>query len=162
MALNPPLQLKDSYYKNLSLNFNDDVFLALSEAEEGEVELKVSINIDLNVKRSKKDPSNFLAELNIETAEGNNHPIEFNLTLAGFFIVELEETEDEAEPEDKAKNDAHYFKLVRLNGGSILYSSAREYLRLIASRFPMPEGFQLPTVSPRDAFLTSKGKAKNT
>jgi hypothetical protein len=55
--------------------------------------------------------------------------------------------------EETEEQKTHYFNLVRYNGGSILYSSAREYLKLVASRFPLGIGFQLPTVSPKDAFI---------
>lgn len=69
-----------------------------------------------------------------QPGEKENAPYEFELQLVGLFSVK------EVVPEDKREGFA------KVNGASVLYSVAREHLRVVTSAGPFPPIY-LPTVS---------------
>jgi hypothetical protein len=143
-----PFQLRESYYSTLNLDFDPEK--THEPDQDGYLEFSVAIKPELKVLRSKEHSQMFRAELSLETDEENHtHPVNLSLKLVGLF--ELDENQIEAESSDEAETKA--FTLIRLNGGAMLYSACREYVRLVASRFPFGQDFQLPTISPKEAFL---------
>lgn len=146
-----PFQLKESYYSTLNIDFNPEK--TQEPDQNGYLEFSVAIKPSLQLLRSKEHPQMFRAELTLETDDENHtHPITLNLKLVGLF--ELDENQMDAESPEEA--EARAFTLIRLNGGAMLYSACREYIRLVASRFPFGQDFQLPTISPKDAFMSQE------
>lgn len=143
-----PLQLKESYYSHLNLEFDSNK--TQEPDKEGYVDFSVAIKPTLNVLRSKEHPQMFRVELTLETDEANHsHPLALSLALIGLFEID----ESQIESSSKEEAEAKAFMQIRLNGGAMLYSACREYVRLVASRFPFGQDFQLPTISPKEAFL---------
>lgn len=145
-----PFQLKESYYSYLNLDFDPEK--TQKPDEHGETEFTVAIKPTLKILRSKEHTNMFRVELTLETDhEIHTHPIGLNLGLIGLF--ELDESQIDATSKEEA--EAKAFLQIRLNGGAMLYSACREYVRLVASRFPFGQDFQLPTISPKEAFYSN-------
>lgn len=144
----PPMQLKESFYKKVHIELDEAIMEMLSESEEDEdTELSLSVQTDLQLLRSKEDDSKFIAELAIKTSDESTHPLTLDLVLVGMFEVDLS-----GDFESDKDRDTYCSRLVRINGGAMLYSAAREYLRVVSSRMPLSDNFQLPTVTPVEAF----------
>jgi hypothetical protein len=146
-----PFQLKDSYYSYLNLDFDPEK--TQEPDQEGYLDFYVAIKPTLKVLRSKEHSQMFRAELTLETdVDHHTHPISLNLRLVGLF--ELDETQIDSKSPDES--EAKAFMQIKLNGGAMLYSACREYVRIVASRFPFGQDFQLPTISPREAFSSQE------
>lgn len=96
-----------------------------------------NITTEIKVGQNKKDPRLWRIILGLQTQPKANIPYRIKLECVGLFKVGPDIEDNMMGP------------LVRANGTSILYSSAREFLLLITGRGPWPS-FYLPTTN----FLT--------
>lgn len=128
----PPVQLEESYYDVVSLEASPDhVPDPLAEPSESEAQITVDLaTVDTS-------PGVWRVSLDIRHAESDDETprYRYRLRVVGFFRWT---GADEAE--------AEVAQLVAVNGASILYSSAREFLLLVTSRMPWGR-LSLPTVS---------------
>ncbi len=126
--MNPPLSIKDYFFPHIQVTADSE----FSRQQDDNISptLKTQVHVE-------KDPEINLFQVTLEidvTREDKDQiiPYEISLLAVGLFVVD----EDWDDPE----------KLLGINGASILYSAAREYLITITSRGPWP-ALVLPTVS---------------
>ncbi len=135
-----PLQL-ERYF------FDDIIVGAVREDVPGDAEHDVKTETKLA--RNNEDEHRWRLELRIHTdqKEGNPPPrYDLGLRAIGYFRDSFEDLD-----EDKRA------RLVSVNGASILYSAAREFVLMITNRCPHG-GYWLPTIS----FFASEPDEGNT
>ncbi|HMB31281.1 MAG TPA: protein-export chaperone SecB, partial [Desulfohalobiaceae bacterium] len=110
--------------------------LSLDEQQIEDIEVDFDLNYDASIFENKKDPLQFRIELQIDITpkEDKNWFYELSLKCIGLFEI------SEEIPEEKRKS------LVYINGASMLYSAAREYIFLLTMRGPYPPIY-IPSVS---------------
>ena len=123
------LQLERYYF--------DDLVVCAGEADVPE-EAEHNLKTESNLQRHKEDEHRWRLELRIYTDEKDENPppkYGLGLRVIGFFRDSFDEMEQDQR--------AH---LISVNGSSILYSAAREFLLMVTNRCPHG-GYWLPTVS---------------
>ena len=130
----PPLQLNYHFYPEVKVRANTE--LPLDEYQIDNTDVDFNLNYNASIFENKKDPSQFKIELQIDIApkEEKNWFYEVFLKCIGLFVI------SEEIPEEKRKS------LVYINGASMLYSAAREYIFLLTMRGPYPPIY-IPSVS---------------
>jgi preprotein translocase subunit SecB len=110
--------------------------LPLDEYQIDNTDVDFNLNYNASIFENKKDPLQFRIELQIDIApkEDKNWFYEVSLKCIGLFVI------SEEIPEEKRKS------LVYINGASMLYSAAREYIFLLTMRGPYPPIY-IPSVS---------------
>lgn len=129
-----PLRLERYFFTRLVVEANSDFAgLPASSAlpEEG-----LDVEIRIEIFKHNTDPQRFQVVLLIDrvTAPDPGPPYQVELEVVGTFVVDL----------GLLRNDVE--RLVQINGASILYSAAREYLLMVTGRGPWGP-LMLPTVS---------------
>ena len=127
MIVRPPLWLEHYFFPVVHVEANPDF------TQEHEIGLNLGINV--NVQKSNAKENLWIAEMDIQldAKEGKHTPYLIRLKVTGYFKV------DKDVPEKDIKH------LVKITGGSLLYSAAREYLLILTSRGPF-QPLSLPTV----------------
>lgn len=100
--------------------------------EKGDSHFNITTNI--NVGQHKEDPRRWQVILGLQTNPKAKTPYKIKIECVGLFTVSHDVKEEMMGP------------LVRANGTSILYSSAREFLLLVTGRGPWAP-FYLPTTN---------------
>jgi len=138
----PPVQLEESYYDVVSLEAPQDYVPDPHARPAGPPEREALVKLDLATVDA--DPGVWRVSLDIRhrEAEGETPRYRFRLRVVGFFRWGGGETPN-----------AEVAQLVAVNGASILYSSAREFLLLLTSRMPWGQ-LSLPTLSFADVELS--------
>lgn len=128
----PPLQLEESYFDTVHL----DVVPEYSPDAEGRPR-QHGVQIHLNLATLDDNPGMWRVALDLtdKDVDGETPRYHFRLRMIGFFRW----TGGEQTEQDVAQ-------IVAVNGASILYSSAREYLLMLTSRTPWGQ-ITLPTMS---------------
>lgn len=128
----PPLQLEESYFDIVSLEAAPE-YVSDAEARPR----RHGVEMQLGLATVDDSPGVWRVSLDIRHKDVDEEAprYRFRLRIIGFFSRCSEE-----QPEDEI---AH---IVAVNGASILYSSAREYLLMITSRAPWGQ-LSLPTMS---------------
>lgn len=134
MITAPPLELKKYFFPYVRV-------AADAEYESSEKEIKPNFEVRTSV---EQDPINHIYQVVIEIMvepedEKSKIPYSIHLIAVGLFAV----NEKFSDPE----------KLLKINGASMLYSAAREFIITVTSRGPWPHVI-IPTVS----FLPQKKK----
>ena len=138
----PPVQLEESYYDVVSLEAPQDYVPDPHARPAGPPEREALVKLDLATVDA--DPGVWRVSLDIRhrEAEDETPRYRFHLRVVGFFRWGGGETPN-----------AEVAQLVAVNGASILYSSAREFLLLLTSRMPWGQ-LSLPTLSFADVELS--------
>jgi preprotein translocase subunit SecB len=125
-----PLLLENHFFTKVVVEANPAY-----EPEKNE-EQPFGIQTEVQVGQHKDDPRRWRVILNLrtESTAEKEQPYKIDLECAGFFKVD-HEVEEKRMP-----------FLVRANGASILYSSAREFLLLVTGRGPWDPVY-LPTTN---------------
>lgn len=134
----PPLQLEESFFDLVHLE-------AVPEYAHGpERSQRHAVGMKLNLATLDDQPGVWRVTLDIRDDDvGHEIPrYHFRLRVVGFFRWTAEER-----PEDQIA------QLMAVNGTSMLYSSAREYLLMLTSRAPWGQ-LSLPTISFADVSVT--------
>ncbi len=128
-------QLERYFLTKLSVEANDK-FVLQEMPETQEVELRFNLGLGEN----KDDPTKFQIVVGIDDlkAKKGELPYRIALEVVGQFLVDKD-----YKPEYKP---ADIRKIVQINGGSMLYSAARELVLTITGRGPWP-ALQLPTIN---------------
>ncbi len=94
------------------------------------------VNVEVRIGQNPEDAKRWMIDLSIKVDPKDADVQSYSIKLGaiGFFLV----------GEEMTLNPGQVEKLVAVNGASILYSSAREYLLLISGRGPFPPVY-LPT-----------------
>lgn len=129
--MNPPLRLERYFYTKIVCLANPE----FKPAEEGQT-AKIELQSHSQLMRHAEDEMRWQVVLDLKTPsmEESGSPYELDFQIVGFFQV------SDDYPADKME------KLVGINGTSMLYSSARDFIMTISSRGPWPPIF-LPTVT---------------
>lgn len=129
-----PLQLRHYFFVESVCKAKSDYPFEAIEPTHSLPADAVLTSVDLL--QNNDDQSMFQVNLDIESIheEAPSLPYEFKLLIIGFFQVAKD-----FEP----SNIEH---LVRVNGASVLYSAAREYLMMVTSRGPFGP-VMLPTIN---------------
>jgi len=129
--MNPPLRLERYFYTKIVCLANPE----FKPANEGQT-ANIEFQSHSQVMRHAEDERRWQVVLDLKTPtlEESGSPYELDFQIVGFFQVSNDYPADNME------------KLVGINGTSMLYSSARDFVMTISSRGPWPPIF-LPTVS---------------
>ena len=132
----PPVQLEESYYDVVSLEASPDYVPDPQAQPVGPTEHEAQVKLELATVDA--DPGVWRVSLDIrhKEADGETPRYRFRLRVVGFFRWSG----------GGETPDAEVAQLVAVNGASILYSSAREFLLLLTSRMPWGQ-LSLPTLS---------------
>lgn len=133
--MNTPLTVVDYFFPFVQVSADPE--FAKEEEQEPSIEYKTKISID-------SAPDNDVYQVSLEITampENENEKIPYAIHLIAIGLFRVDENWDD-------KN-----KLLRVNGASILYSAAREFLITISSRGPWP-----PAVLPTTSFLPPEKK----
>ncbi len=128
-VIKSPLQLKSHFFPSFSF-----------EAKPGVAPPRESIRPDggdLSISTAARfDKGVWQLSLDISTrpVEGKECPVSFRVVACGVFSADEQRTPEETE------------RLVRVNGFSLLYSAARDFVKAFSGRGPYP-GVTLPTVT---------------
>lgn len=135
----PPLQLEESYFDVVSLEA-DPEYVPDAEARPQ----RHGVEMQLGLATVDDSPGVWRVSLDIhdKVIDEEASRYRFRLRVIGFFRWSTE-----GQPEDQVA------QIVAINGASILYSSAREYLLMITSRAPWGQ-LSLPTMSFADVAVT--------
>ncbi|MBW1953999.1 MAG: protein-export chaperone SecB [Deltaproteobacteria bacterium] len=139
-----PLRLEAHFFTAVVVEPNQRFQPELeADAEDG-------IHAEVHLAQHKDNPRKWSVALEVTSeVPDKNLPYKINLECMGFFEVAPEVEEKQAP------------MLVRTNGASILYSSAREFLLLITGRGPWGP-FYLPTKNFLKPFRAEEEKAPPT
>ena len=134
-----PLQLEESFFDTVRL----EVVPEYVPDSEGRPQ-QHGVEIHLNLATLDDNPGMWRVTLDLtdKDVEGATPRYHFRLRIIGFFRW----VDGERPEQDVAQ-------VVAVNGASILYSSAREYLLLLSSRTPWGQ-INLPTMSFTDVVVT--------
>jgi preprotein translocase subunit SecB len=135
--MKPPLVVIDYFFPFVQVSADPD-YVADDENAIGECVTKVAVETDFE----KNVHQVSLEIMIIPEDEKKKIPYAIHLISVGLFQV------------DKKWDDVD--KLLRVNGASILYSAAREFIITISARGPWPA-----TVLPTTSFLPPKSSKKN-
>lgn len=135
----PPLQLEESYFDVVSLEAAPE-YVPDAEARPR----RHGVEMQLGLATVDDSPGVWRVSLDIRHKDVVEEAprYRFRLRVVGFFRWSTE-----GQPEDQVA------QIVAVNGASILYSSAREYLLMITSRAPWGQ-LSLPTMSFADVAVT--------
>lgn len=134
----PPLRLEESYFDVVNLEASSEY----TPDPEGKAH-RHGAEMQLGLATVDSSPGLWRVSLDIrhKHVDGEIPRYRFRLRIIGFFS----HTEGE-------RSEAEVAHLMSVNGASILYSSAREYLLLLTSRAPWGQ-LTLPTMSFADVRL---------
>lgn len=126
--MNPPLIVKEYFFPFVQVSADPDI----TGEESAVMDFETKVAVD-------KDPDNDTYQVTLEITampedETKRIPYAIHLIVVGMFSV------DEKWPDPE--------KLLKVNGASILYSAAREFIITVTSRGPWP-----PTTLPTISFL---------
>ncbi len=126
-----PLRLDDYFFTRVFFEANPKYS---KPAENDPTPMEIGISLELL--GHKSDPNRFQLKLTLNKSDADDPPLPYNfdVQVVGLFSVDPEFKHDDIP------------KLVKINGGSMLYSATREYLLMITGRGPWG-GLKLPTVS---------------
>lgn len=130
--MQPPLQLEESYFDIV----NVEAVPEHKPAARGE-SLQHEIVVQLNLATIDDQPGFWQVSLDIEGKDDASAPPPYRFRLRSVGVFKYT-GDDQPEPE--------IAKVVGVNGASIVFSSAREYLMLVTSRGPWGQ-LRLPTMS---------------
>jgi preprotein translocase subunit SecB len=135
----PPLQLEESYFDVVSLEAAPEY---VPDAESRP--RRHGVEMQLGLATVDDSPGVWRVSLDIRHKDVDEEAprYRFRLRVIGFFRWSTE-----GQPEDQVA------QIVAVNGASILYSSAREYLLMVTSRTPWGQ-LSLPTMSFADMAVT--------
>ena len=135
----PPLQLEESYFDVVSVEAAPE-YVPDAEARPR----RHGVEMQLGLATVDDSPGVWRVSLDIrdKVIDDEASRYRFRLRVIGFFRWSTER-----QPEDQVA------QIVAVNGASILYSSAREYLLMITSRAPWGQ-LSLPTMSFADVTVT--------
>ncbi|WP_025324470.1 protein-export chaperone SecB [Deferrisoma camini] len=117
----PPLRLENYFFPRVLVEANPN-FANTDTNQEVPIKLSAQPQVSVNT----KDPLRFRLILKIRVAYDEDHPSPYGIELdaVGFFRV------DETVPEDQRTT------LVHVNGSTILFAAAREFLLGVTGRGP--------------------------
>jgi len=135
----PPLQLEESYFDVVSVEAAPE-YVPDAEAKPR----RHGVEMQLGLATVDDSPGVWRVSLDIrdKVIDDEASRYRFRLRVIGFFRWSTER-----QPEDQVA------QIVAVNGASILYSSAREYLLMITSRAPWGQ-LSLPTMSFADVAVS--------
>lgn len=150
-----PLQLEGYYARQINFTLRPSIeknteFFGPTGLQYVPVDLSeidpIQISVAARGSQREDDSSRWRFELIVESKDlgDKNFPYEFEITVVGYFKAHLENT---------PKNE----HLIRTNGISMLYSTAREMLAAVSSRGLFP-GILLPSMSFADSSLVQPEK----
>jgi preprotein translocase subunit SecB len=139
----PPLQLEESYFDVVSLEAVPE-YVPDADAKPR----RHGVEMQLGLATVDDSPGVWRVSLDIrhKNVDEEAPRYRFRLRIVGFFRWSAEE-----QPENEIA------QIVAVNGASILYSSAREYLLMITSRAPWGQ-LKLPTMSFADMAVTPESE----
>lgn len=138
--MRPPLQLKQYFFTKIEVaanpSFRPDDF---GDVVDFSVKTDVAVSVDTN------DATSYQVAVGLEVEPKDERPLPYtgSLSVVGFFKIS-----DNVTPDQRGN-------LVTINGVSILYSAAREFLLMITGRGPWQ-----PLMLPTDSFLGLKEAAQ--
>ncbi len=139
-----PLQLEAHFFPKVEIEANQIFQPEIEEQADAGVQTKVQLA------QHQNNPRKWQVTLGLTSgATDKNLPYRINLECVGFFEV-AEDVEEKQAP-----------LLVRTNGASILYSSAREFLLMVTGR-SLWGPFYLPTTNFLEPFQAEKEKEAST
>jgi preprotein translocase subunit SecB len=126
----PPLRLERHYYEEVHTRLNPDL-------KPSEIPTPFEVGLWSSVLENKEDPFKFMLKMRIVVPYPPQEtiPIQGSFEIVGFFTVE------ESVPKDQRAS------LVKVTGGAMLYSAAREFVLLVTFRTTLFPPFYLPTLS---------------
>jgi preprotein translocase subunit SecB len=124
-----PLQLDNHFYTNVFVQALPE----FAESDESSRGSSISWKIDVHHPSELGLPWIVELQINIDPSNGKSSPYKIRLTAVGVFVV------SDDVPVEKIE------ALLRINGGSMLYSSSREFLFSITARSPNGPIY-LPTI----------------
>ena len=131
-----PLRLDRYFFPRISVEARSEFSpSALPLSDDSLNSLEVDVNIDLF--QNDTDPYRYQVRLSVDglTMPDSEPPYDLKLEVVGFFTVD-----------DKAGEHLNIERLVQINGASLLYSAAREYVLTVTGRGPWG-AIMLPTVN---------------
>jgi preprotein translocase subunit SecB len=141
----PPLQLEESYFDIV----NVEAVANHKPAARGEP-FQHEIVVQLNLATVDNQPGLWQVSLDIAGKDDASAPPPYRFRLRGVGVFRYT-GEDQPEPE--------IARVVGINGASIVFSSAREYLMLITSRGPWGQ-LRLPAMSFADLEVAAADEEK--
>ncbi|EQD25108.1 MAG: hypothetical protein M1537_06930 [Nitrospirae bacterium] len=126
----PPLRLELHYYDEVHTRFNPAV-------KSSETPTPFGIGVWSSVLENREDPLKFMLRMRIVVP----HPSKESIPIQGSFgIVGVFSVDQSISKEQRAS-------LVKVTGGAMLYSAAREFILLVTYRTSPFPPFYLPTLS---------------
>lgn len=126
-----PLRLEEYFFTRVFFEANPQ----FSESKESDPS-SLEIGFSLEFLKHESDPNRFQLKLTLEGPKADDPPLpySFDIQIVGLFSVD-----PDFQHEDISR-------LVKINGGSMLYSATREFVLMITGRGPWG-GLKLPTVN---------------
>ena len=140
MIAQAPLELKRYFFPLIHV-------AADPQYEPGRGEDKVNFDVKTSVTREENNDIYQVAVEIIAEPEDEDHRIPYSIHLIGVGLFAVSENWDDPE------------KLLKINGASMIYSAAREFLITVTSRGPWPPVI-LPTISFKSDGILSENEAK--
>lgn len=149
-----PLQLERYFFTKVQVEANSAYVQTLAgEAgtEGGEDQQHIKLRFDLGLGENKNDPTKYQVIIGIDELQSEKAELPYKIALevVGQFSI------------DKNFKHDNIRKIVQVNGGSMLYSAAREFILTITGRGPWP-AYQLPAISIYDAVNKAESESNTS
>ena len=149
----PPLRLELHYYDEVHTRLNSDL-------KSSDVPTPFDVGIWSSVLENKDNPIKYMLRMRIVVP----HPPQETIPVQGSFGVVGVFSVEESVPEEQRAS------LVKVTGGAMLYSAAREFILLVTYRTSPFPPFYLPTLSVKaleeapdiETFSGAKGELQKT
>ena len=128
--MKPPLQLETYFYTKIYIDAGHPDGVSKDETTD------VVVNTKTTIKQNIEYPDKWMVILNINTKTRDDKPIPYNIDIEVVGMFEIMSNLEAAKKE----------AMIRVNGASILYSAAREFILTITGRGPW-NAWNLPTIS---------------
>jgi len=126
----PPLRLELHYYDEVHTRLNPDV-------KPSEAPTPFEVGVWSSILENREDPLKYMLRMRIAVP----HPPKESIPIQGSFGVVGIFTVDESVPKEQRAS------LIKVTGGSMLYSASREFILLVTYRTSPFPPFYLPTLS---------------
>jgi preprotein translocase subunit SecB len=142
-----PLIIESYYLRRLEYRLKEEFEFSVPDGTPKTVDPKIQVHVESG--HNKEDDNDWRIVIDVTGGEEPEFPYVFGISFAGYFRVA------ENYPKDQRET------LVRVNGPSVLFAAAREFLSIVTARSPYPS-IMLPSISffPNEQSKKSGKKAR--
>lgn len=145
-----PLKIESYYLRKLEYQLKEEFETGIPDGTLEKIDPKIQVNVQSG--KSEEDENDWRVEIEVTGGKEAKFPYTFKISFVGYFRVADEFPQDKRE------------LLVTVNGPSILFSAAREFISIVTARSPYPP-ILLPSISfvpDKAGQVQPKGKVTRT